>query len=177
MTDTQSLWIKTGYEAFAILGENALKIEQLARETGKSKSSFYHHFADTEGFMEELLRFHLKRSEIIAEKEKNAQNIHPELIEILAEHKIDLLFNRQLRFHQQKQNFRKTLEKSNQIVGNEFVKIWAVDLQLKLSQRQLESLFELALENFFLQINPENITKEWLTSYFENLKRIAKNFE
>ena len=48
MTDTQSLWIKTGYEAFAILGENALKIEQLARETGKSKSSFYHHFADTE---------------------------------------------------------------------------------------------------------------------------------
>jgi AcrR family transcriptional regulator len=177
MTDTQSLWIRTGYEAFAILGENALKIEQLARETGKSKSSFYHHFADTEGFMEELLRFHLKRSEIIAEKEKKARNIHPELIEILAEHKIDLLFNRQLRFHQQKQNFRKTLEKSNQIVGNEFVKIWAEDLQLKLSQRQLESLFELALENFFLQINPENITKEWLTSYFENLKRIAKNFE
>lgn len=177
MTDTQSLWIKTGYETFAIHGENALKIEQLARETGKSKSSFYHHFADIEGFMEELLRFHLKRSEILAEKEKNARNIHPELIEILSEHKIDLLFNRQLRFHQQKPHFRETLEKSNRIVGNEFVKIWAEDLQLKLSQRQLESLFELALENFFLQINPENITTEWLVSYFENLKRIAKNFE
>jgi hypothetical protein len=37
-------------------------------------------------------------------------------------------------------------------------------------------LFELALENFYLQINPENIEKNWLESYFENLNRIIKSF-
>ncbi|SDL80422.1 transcriptional regulator, TetR family [Chryseobacterium taihuense] len=161
----------------ALQGENALKIEMLAKKIGISKSSFYHHFADMQLFVEALLNYHLEQSKVIAEKERLAQTIQPELIEILVEHKIDLLFNRQLRFNQQKNEFRETLEKSNQIIGNEFVRIWATDLQLNLSVKQLESIFELALENFFLQINPENITFEWISNYFENLKRIAKNFE
>lgn len=161
----------------ALQGENALKIEILAKKIGISKSSFYHHFADMQLFVEALLNYHLEQSKVIAEKEKSAKTIQPELIDILVAHKIDLLFNRQLRFNQQKNEFRETLEKSNQIIGNEFVRIWATDLQLNLSVKQLESIFELALENFFLQINPENITFEWISNYFENLKRIAKNFE
>lgn len=161
----------------ALQGENALKIEILAKKIGISKSSFYHHFADMQLFVEALLNYHLEQSKVIAEKEKLAQTIQPELIEILVAHRINLLFNRQLRFNQQKNEFRETLEKSNQIIGNEFVRIWATDLQLNLSVKQLESIFELALENFFLQINPENITFEWISNYFENLKRIAKNFE
>lgn len=161
----------------ALQGENALKIETLAKKIGISKSSFYHYFADMQLFVEALLNYHLEQSKVIAEKEKRAQTIQPELIEILVAHKIDLLFNRQLRFNQQKKEFRETLEKSNQIIGNEFVRIWATDLQLKLSVKQLESIFELALENFFLQINPENMTFEWISDYLENLKRIAKNFE
>lgn len=177
MTQTKSIWIKTGYEILALQGENALKIETLAKKIGISKSSFYHHFADMQLFVEELLNHHLKQSKVIAEKEKLVQTIQPELIEILIEHKTDLLFNRQLRFNQQKKEFRETLGKSNQIIGNEFVKVWANDLQLNLSVKQLESIFELALENFFLQINPENITFQWISDYFENLKRIAKNFE
>lgn len=161
----------------ALQGENALKIEMLAKKIGISKSSFYHHFADMQLFVEALLNYHLEQSKVIAEKEKSAKTIQPELIDILVAHKIDLLFNRQLRFNQQKNEFRETLEKSNQIIGNEFVRIWATDLQLNLSVKQLESIFELALENFFLQINPENMTFEWISNYFENLKRIAKNFE
>lgn len=177
MNNTKSTWITTGYEMLALQGENALKIETLAKKIGISKSSFYHHFADMQLFVEELLNLHLEQSKVIAEKEKSAKTIQPELIEILVAHKIDLLFNRQLRFNQQKNEFRETLEKSNQIIGNEFVRIWATDLQLNLSVKQLESIFELALENFFLQINPENMTFEWISDYFENLKRIAKNFE
>ncbi|QQV03497.1 MULTISPECIES: TetR/AcrR family transcriptional regulator [Chryseobacterium] len=177
MGNTRNIWIITGYEMLALQGENALKIEMLAKKIGISKSSFYHHFADMQLFVEALLNYHLEQSKVIAEKEKLAQTIQPELIEILVAHRIDLLFNRQLRFNQQKNEFRETLEKSNQIIGNEFVRIWATDLQLNLSVKQLESIFELALENFFLQINPENITFEWISNYFENLKRIAKNFE
>jgi hypothetical protein len=93
------------------------------------------------------------------------------------EHKIDLLFNRQLRFNQQNKLYKETLNKSNQIIGNGFVTIWMNDLKLNLNQRQLESLFELALENFFLQINAENLNYDWLSEYFQNLKKIARNFE
>lgn len=177
MTVSKERWIEVGYEIFAISGENSLKIELLAKKIGISKSSFYHHFAEMEIFIENLLSYHLKQSEIIAKKENNAKNINPELINILVEHKIDLLFNRQLRFNQHNELYRNTLLKSNQIIGNEFVNIWAKDLNLKLNLRQLEGLFELALENFFLQINTENLNHQWLSTYFDYLKKIATRFE
>lgn len=176
MTETKEHWIKIGYEIFAVSGEGGLKIEVLAKKIGISKSSFYHHFADLELFMEQLLSYHLTQSAIMAAKEKAANTIHPELICILVEHKTDLLFNRQLRFNQHNELYKNTLLKSNRIIGNEFVKLWAKDLNLTLSQKQLEGLFELALENFFLQINPQNLHFEWLKLYFENLKKIAGNF-
>ncbi len=95
----------------------------------------------------------------------------------MTEHKTDLLFNRHLRFNQERENYKTVLDKSNQIIGTDFVRIWAEDLRLTLNQKQMEGLFELALENFFLRINNENITAPWLSSYFENLAKIAKNFE
>jgi len=176
MRKTREIWIKAGYEIFAESGESGLKVETLSKKVGISKSSFYHHFADLEVFTELLLNFHLQQSRIIAEKEKAIKSIDPELITILTEHKTDLLFNRQLRFNQQKKHNQETLVKSNQIIGHEFVSVWKNDLQLPLTQQQLEALFELALENFFLQINPENLNYAWLSDYFRNLKRIAQTF-
>lgn len=177
MSESKEIWIIAGYEIFALSGESALKVEVLAKKVGISKSSFYHHFADLEVFVEQLLMFHLKQSKIIAEKEKVAKTIDPELIVILVEHKLDLLFNRQLRFNQQNKQYKETLVKSNQIIGNEFVILWAEDLKLTLTHKQLQSLFELALENFFLLINTETLNHNWLSAYFANLKRIAQNFE
>lgn len=176
MIESKDIWIKTGYEIFAHSGANGLKIEILAKKVGISKSSFYHHFADMELFMEHLLEYHIRQAYIIAGKEDRAKNIDPGLIDILVEHKTDLLFNRQLRIHRIEKSFSESLERSNKIVGNSFVLIWIRDLNLNLTQRQLEGLFELALENFYLQINPHNLNSAWLTAYFANLKRIAKNF-
>jgi len=49
------IWLEAGYAAFSLHGPNGIKVESLAKEIGKSKSSFYHHFADREIFIEELL--------------------------------------------------------------------------------------------------------------------------
>lgn len=176
-TDNKEIWLKTGYTIFALSGQSGLKIESLAKAVGISKSSFYHHFADIEVFVELLLFHHLKQSEVIAEKEKNVTKINPDLINILIEHKADLLFNRQLRFNRQNKLYQKILLQSNQIIGNEFIKIWKKDLNLTLSQKQLEGLFDLALENFYLQLNDTNVNFDWLALYFENLKNIAATFE
>ena len=59
ITDKEKIWIITGYESFAQSGESGLKIEQLAKVVGISKSSFYHHFADLDIFIEKLLLHHL----------------------------------------------------------------------------------------------------------------------
>jgi AcrR family transcriptional regulator len=174
--DNTAIWIKAGYEMFAISGPMGLKIEPLSRKVGKSKSSFYHHFADLELFIDSLLKYHLEQSYIIAAKEQQARNIDPELINILVEHKTDLLFNRQLRIHQNIHLYADTLSQSNKIVGDAFVKIWVKELHLQLTQKQMEGIFTLALENFFLQINIDNLTYKWLSEYFMNLKKITGNF-
>ena len=175
MTEKEEIWIIKGYETFAFLGENGLKVEQLAKSVGISKSSFYHYFADLEIFIEKLFLYHLEKSKVIAEKEKLAKTINPELINILIEHKTDLLFNRQLRINANKQNHKNTLLISNAIIGKDFINLWLTDTKTVLTVAQAEGIFELALENFFLQINPENITQIWLESYFENLKRITQS--
>lgn len=176
MENNKNIWIKTGYEVFSNLGKAGLRIESLARKIGISKSSFYHYFANLEIFIEHLLNHHLEQAKIIAEKERKAQNIDPELINILIEHKTDLLFNRQLRIHKHILAYKATLDKANKIIGNDFVLLWAKDLKIKLTPKQLEGLFELALENFYLQINEENLNYNWLARYFLNLKSIAQNF-
>ncbi|MCU0437467.1 MAG: TetR/AcrR family transcriptional regulator [Raineya sp.] len=177
MAENREIWIKTGYEIFALQGETGLKIETLAKKVGISKSSFYHHFADLEVFMEFLLKFHLHQSQILAEKERKVKCIDPELILILVEHKTDLLFNRQLRFHQDNKAYQKVLVESNRVIGLEFIHIWMKDAQLTLTQKQLEGLYELALEKFFLQINAENLHYDWLSEFFKHLNQVAKNFE
>ena len=177
MKEREEKWIKLGYETFAIHGEASLKVEQLAKEVGVSKSSFYHHFVDLTFFKERLFEYHLSASKIIAEKEKKATSINPDLINILLEHKIDLLFNRQLRINACESDYRKILLQSNHIIGKDFVSLWLKDMKLMISRIQAEGLFELALENFFLQINPESLNRSWLEAYFENLKRITQHFD
>ena len=177
MTDKTEIWIIKGYETFALFGEKGLIIEQLSKEVGISKSSFYHHFADLDIFTEKILEHHLNKSSIIAEKERSAKKINPDLINILIEHKTDLLFNRQLRIYSSKPNFKDTLVKSSKIIGTDFIKLWLTDTKLNLTSQQAEGVFELAIENFFLQINQDNINKKWLEYYFDNLIRITRNFE
>jgi AcrR family transcriptional regulator len=175
-TDHKEIWIKTGYNIFAHNGQAGLKIEPLAKQVGKSKSSFYHHFADLELFINALLKYHIEQSYCIAQKERNAQTIDPELINILVEHKTDLLFNRQLRINRNVLVFEETLCLSNKIIGDAFKTAWSKDLNAQLSQKQIEGVFTLALENFYLQINVDNLNYKWLSDYFDNLKAITNNF-
>ncbi len=71
--DTKQPWILTGYRLFDQQGPVGLKVEVLAREVGKSKSSFYHHFADLEAFTEAMLVHHLQQSRLIAEQEAHSR--------------------------------------------------------------------------------------------------------
>jgi AcrR family transcriptional regulator len=174
--DKKDVWIQAGYALFAEQGPMALKIEVLAKMVGISKSSFYHYFADLEVFTELLLAHHLVQARKMEQKELNCANIDPDLISILLEHKTDLFFNRQLRVHRQNPLYAQCLVKSNEIVGLGFIEVWTKDLNLKLPKNTLLGIFELALENFYLQITPDTLTEAWLSAYFKNLSRIVANF-
>ena len=172
--ENKLIWIETAYKEFALHGISALKVEPIANLVGKSKSSFYHHFADMTVFENYLLEHHLNQSKIIARKEADAININPEIINILVEHRIDLLFNRELRIHQNVQRYDETLKKSTHIIGDAFFNTWMKELNLEKEKVKLEGLFNLALENFFLQLNKDRIQFNWLAEYLQHLNLIAK---
>lgn len=166
-------WIAAGYAQFAQEGPEALKVEPLAKKVGVSKTSFYHFFSDMGAFKTALLEHHVAQSTIIGEKEKNCKNIDPELIAILLEHPLDLLFNRQLRVHQDVPEYAETLRESDQRVNDFFMLLWLRELNLNMSVQQLEGMFQLAIQHFYLQLTPENMNESWLRAYFIQLRKIA----
>lgn len=174
--DTMKPWINSGYQIFAMEGPGGLKVERLARIIGKNKSSFYHLFSGLEIFTTALLEHHLKQAFIMAEKESNCKN-RDELIEVIVTHKIDLLFNRQLRIHRDNQNFENCFLKTNQITGQSIIGIWSEIIGLKNNSHLAELVFRLSLENFFLQITEETINTNWLNAYFDEINKLIRAFQ
>ncbi|XDD46176.1 hypothetical protein AB3N60_15905 [Leptospira sp. WS39.C2] len=172
MSDSRLLWIQKGYELVSIYGFETLKIEKLSRMIEKPKSSFYYLFVDLENFTKHLIDFHLKQCILISEKESLCETIDPGLVKILTEHKIDLLFNKQLRINRHNVNFKDIIIKTDEIGLDPFLNIWKRDLGLIMSDSQWSNLFSLVLENFYLQIHFEILTEPWLKEYFSKLKSV-----
>ena len=176
MTSPKAIWIEKGYEMYAFKGFESLKVEPLSKCVGISKSSFYHHFADLECFTEKLYEHHFDQCALIGQKEERCSTIQPELIGLLMEHKVDLLFHRQLRIYRNDQWVEEAFVKSNALLGNYAVMLWAKEINLKFTNIQLKRLFELATDDFYMKINAQNINASFLINYFENLSQVTKHF-
>jgi AcrR family transcriptional regulator len=152
-------------------------VEVIARQVNKSKSSFYHHFADLEVFTEILLNHHLEKAKAIAEREKFCKNVVPDLLNLLLEIREDLLFNRQLRINRNIIQFKACFEKSSQEVGEAILGIWAEALGLRANSDLARIVLKLSLENFYLQITEETLTYEWLLNYVRELQTMVQEFK
>jgi len=170
-------WILAAYKIFSEEGPSGLKVEVLSRIVGKNKSSFYHHFADLEVFIEILLDYHLDRAAIIAKQESECKNVVPELLLLILEVKQDLLFNRQLRIHRDNLKFRKCFEQSSNMVAEAIIDIWSEMLGLAGNSQLALMVLKLSLENFYLQITPESLNYDWLLNYMKELQNMVKAFE
>ena len=175
--DNKFPWILVGYNIFSKEGLTGLKVEVIARKVGKSKSSFYHHFADMDIFMEALLNYHLERAIVIAEMEKSCKQVVPDLLNVLIEVKEDLLFNRQLRINRQIPAFKMCFERSSTVVGEAILGIWAEMLGLRDNSHLAQIVLNLSLENFYLQITEDTLTYDWLLNYVNDLKKMVNAFQ
>ncbi|MEL7342596.1 MAG: TetR/AcrR family transcriptional regulator, partial [Bacteroidota bacterium] len=118
-----------------------------------------------------------ERSRMIAERERLCRTIDPELVELLAEVKEDLLFNRQLRVHRENPDFRACFEQSNAEVQDAFLPLLASDLGLTAKPNLARLVLGLALENFYLQITEETLNQKWLSAYFHKIRFMVDEFQ
>lgn len=176
MSKTQAPWIENGYQTFAEAGPNGLKIERLARLVGKNKSSFYHLFADLDVFTATLLEHHLEQARIIAAKEAACTTLE-EFIDVLVDHKTDLLFNRQLRVHRQRPEFQRCFMKTNEVFLASLTDLWPALLELPQNTQLAGLILKLSLENFYLQITEETLNQRWLKDYFYELRTLTRAFK
>lgn len=172
----EQIWIEAGYQAFAFEGPQALRIEKLARTIEKNKSSFYHFFADLEIFTERLLDVHLEQAKVMSEKESAAKN-ETELTQVLLEHKIDLLFNRQLRVQRDRSDFQACFVKTNEISLPKFMPIWKKVIGLNENNHLAQLVLMLSIENFYLQITDETLNSNWIAAYFEKIREMVRLFK
>ncbi len=169
-------WLQQGYTTFAHHGPEALKVERLARAVGKSKSSFYHYFADPEGFQESLLHHHLEQARLIAKKEAACQSLD-DLVGVLLEHKTDLLFNRQLRVHRSHPAFERCFEATTELTVSAILPVWGRIIGLKDQSYLAALVLQLSLENFYIQLTPDTLNRAWLLDYFVELQHLVRSFQ
>ncbi len=174
-TAKQLPWVFEGYQVFAIDGPNGLKVERISKLVGKNKSSFYHHFADLEVFVSVLLEHHIKQSIILGEKEANCTG-KDEFVQLMLEHKRDLLFSRQLRIHRDNEEFEKCFCRTNEISIPNFIPIWSTMIGLENNQKLAGTVLNLSIENFFLQITEETLQEAWLNEYIDNIRNMVMQF-
>lgn len=172
----EQIWIEVGYKTFAYEGPHGLKVERLAKAINKNKSSFYHYFADLNIFTSRLLTYHISQAEMMAEKESKAQN-EQGLIAILITHKLDLLFNRQLRFHRENPEFKDCFSQINEISLPGLLPVWQKIMGLEENNYLANMVLMLSIENFFLQITDETLKEDWLEAYFQNIKTMVYQFK
>lgn len=170
MISSSDAWLEAGYERFGQSGPAALQVEKLALLVGKSKSSFYHHFGNGEVFLEGLLLLHQERVVEISRKENMASTLVPDLLQILVEHKPDLLFNRQLRIARSLPGFEALIRWTDQQIGPGFLALWQKESGSTFSQTQIQGFIQLAMDHFYLQMTPENLNPEWLHHYLMQLR-------
>jgi len=172
----EQLWLEAGYRTFAYEGPQALRVEKLAKAVQKNKSSFYHFFSDLEVFTERLLNVHLTQARVMSSKESAAQSA-AELTSILLEHKVDLLFNRQLRIHRDHADFQACFTKTNEISMPAFMPLWKTIIDLNENSHLAHLVLVLSMENFFLQITEETLNSEWITAYFDKVREMVRLFK
>jgi AcrR family transcriptional regulator len=168
-------WLEEGYRFFANEGPSGLRIERMAKAVGKNKSSFYHLFADMEGYKEQLLAYHVQRSGAVANKEANATN-ERELIAVIIEHSIDLLFSRQLRVHRANPDFERCFNQVNELSIPAVLPVWQKIIGITENTALARTVLMLTLENFHLQITEENLNSTWLAAYFEGIRAMILQF-
>lgn len=176
ISEVQLPWIEEGYRIFALEGPKALKIEQLARLVQKNKSSFYHQFVNLSIFTDFLLGYHMDRVLMIADKERASQSL-AELIEVIVGHKVDILFNRQLRVHREKPEFARCFEKTNVEVGRAILEVWAKELGLSGNHFLSDMFLQHSMEHFYVQVTEKNLNHDWLHDYFKKLQVMVKAFQ
>lgn len=157
-------WLEHGYAHFAKVGPEHLSINQIGKEIGASRSSFYHHFGDLEFFIDELLAIHWEICrEFDKSGKKHCKKLIPDLYRELAKHPVSMQFHIQLFHHRNRPNFNYLFLKSYESSAKSFaLKLFAAHLDLNLAEKGLYNLWLALGEAWYSRLDPNDLSANTL---------------
>lgn len=168
-------WIDTGYALFALHGPDALKVEQLARQVGISKSSFYHHFADVPVFIERLQEHHLKRSVLLAEQAGGCTSFDPDYIQLLVNNRLDILFQRQLRMRRTDAAFQRCFRAAHDRVVDRIMPLWAEALGIPGRLAPAREMLDVVADVFYQRLTNDNLNYPWMVELLKEIETFIQH--
>lgn len=170
LADTARPWIEAAYGIFAREGPAGLRIEYIARSIGKSKSSFYHHFADLAIFTDLLLEHHLERAADIARRMQLCRSVDPDMLDLLVSVQEDILFQRQLRIHRAVPAYRNCIVRAHVPIEEALLGLWSQALGLEGRIHLARAMLSLVVDNFYLRVTADTLDQAWLRGYLEEIR-------
>ena len=169
-------WIEKGYELFAEEGPESIQIERLARELNLNKSGFYHYFGDRDVFFSGLMEHHFIMNGHFYDDVLKLKRFDPDYFHLLIKYKTTLLVQAQLRkqsgIHVYEEEFRKIKNRNDKAV----VPLWAAYLKIPDNQKLAHELWEILRDVFYMRLNTENLTFDFIYSLVSDFVRILEGF-
>jgi AcrR family transcriptional regulator len=164
-------WLEAGYRQFAQDGPVNLSINKISREIGSSRASFYHHFGDSEIFIDELLAMHWRFANMfIKEGRERCRNYYPDFYHLLAEHPITLRFHRQLFLHRAMPGYAFLFSKANMATAENFaLKLFAEHYDLTQPEADIRSIWLTLAESWYSRLDPGDLCAATLQRHAEEI--------
>jgi len=160
-------WIETGYAYFAEYGPENLSINQISKDLGTSRASFYHHFGEIELFIQDLLSKHWQVCEQfnLAGKTK-CKKLFPDMYKLLAKYPVELRFNLQVFRHRHIADFNFIFLKSYEATASDFgLKLFADHFQLNARENDLYNLWLTVGEAWYSRLDPNDLSEKALRKH------------
>jgi AcrR family transcriptional regulator len=171
-------WLEGGYAEFAEVGPEHLSVNHIAKKIGASRSSFYHHFAEIDLFIDELLAEHWKIChEFNRVGREKCKNLIPDLYDTLAQYPVPLKFARQLFLHRHIPKYNYVFAKSLKESTDAFVlDLFARHLELNPSHSELRGLYLSLGEAWYSRLAPQDLTARTLSNHAEDIIQDLSKF-
>lgn len=173
-TRNSSLWTEEGYLLFAKEGIEGVQIERLSRILQLNKSGFYHYFGDLDGFCEQLLALHEKKTDCFLADARDAKTIDPEYLEAIVNHKISIMFHIQLIRNNHIQAFKNVadaIDRKEELILRE---VWIDYIGFHDNPDLAIRYFNIVRDMFYTRMSLQNINYTFLHNLMSEAKDLMQ---
>ena len=173
-SESSQKWIEAGYTAFAAEGKEGVVIEKLARQLGRNKSGFYHHFGDLDIFVMELINYHFLVIDQFCKEVSQLQRFDPDYLKLLVNYKNSAFVQMQLRKHMDNPLFKEAFHKVRRKTEKVILPLWVAFIKIPDNPSLALQLWDILRDLFFIRLNVHNLSLEFLQELVEDFSKIVE---